>query len=84
MPRENLQEAHALGEGVVAGISSDAASDDSFGMREPGRLSDIRGHAQLKRALEIEAAGRQHLLLFGPPGSDKTMAVFFTLELIGR
>ncbi|MGA2975585.1 MAG: YifB family Mg chelatase-like AAA ATPase [Spirochaetia bacterium] len=39
-----------------------------------GHLSDIRGHADLKRALEIAAAGRHHLLLFGPPGSGKTMA----------
>ena len=44
------------------------------GCVEPGNLSDIRGHAVLKRALEIAAAGRHHLLLFGPPGSGKTMA----------
>jgi magnesium chelatase family protein len=37
-------------------------------------IADIRGHAPLKRALEIAAAGRHHLLLFGPPGSGKTMA----------
>jgi magnesium chelatase family protein len=37
-------------------------------------ISDIRGHALLKRVLEIAAAGRHHLLLFGPPGSGKTMA----------
>jgi magnesium chelatase family protein len=37
-------------------------------------LSDIRGQRRLKRALEIAAAGRHHLLLFGPPGSGKTMA----------
>jgi magnesium chelatase family protein len=36
--------------------------------------SDLRGHATLKRALEIAAAGRHHVLLFGPPGSGKTMA----------
>jgi magnesium chelatase family protein len=39
-----------------------------------GRLSDLRGHSQLKKSLEIAAAGRHHLLLFGPPGSGKTMA----------
>jgi magnesium chelatase family protein len=39
-----------------------------------GDLADIRGHLALKRALEVAAAGRHHLLLFGPPGSGKTMA----------
>jgi magnesium chelatase family protein len=39
-----------------------------------GDFADIRGHAVLKRALAIAAAGRHHVLLFGPPGSGKTMA----------
>ncbi len=39
-----------------------------------GSLADIRGHKNLKRALQIAAAGRHHLLLFGPPGSGKTMS----------
>ena len=36
-------------------------------------LSDIRGQAQAKRALEIAAAGGHSLLMVGPPGSGKTM-----------
>ncbi|MBN2352420.1 MAG: YifB family Mg chelatase-like AAA ATPase [Spirochaetales bacterium] len=39
-----------------------------------GDLADLKGHLVLKRALEIAVAGRHHLLLFGPPGSGKTMA----------
>jgi magnesium chelatase family protein len=39
-----------------------------------GDISDIKGQPGLKKALEVAAAGRHHLLLFGPPGSGKTMA----------
>ena len=35
-------------------------------------LSDVRGQAHVKRALEIAAAGRHNLLMVGPPGSGKT------------
>ncbi len=37
-------------------------------------FKDIRGHKFLKRALEVAAAGRHHVFMFGPPGSGKTMA----------
>jgi magnesium chelatase family protein len=36
-------------------------------------LAEVRGQALARRALEIAAAGRHHLLLVGPPGGGKTM-----------
>ncbi|MFA6475578.1 MAG: YifB family Mg chelatase-like AAA ATPase [Patescibacteria group bacterium] len=36
-------------------------------------LSAIKGHAVIKRALAVAAAGRHNTLLYGPPGSGKTI-----------
>lgn len=56
--------------------ASDAGDDgrsDDFDPDEPLDLADVRGLAWARRALEVAAAGRHHLLLTGPPGAGKTM-----------
>lgn len=88
LPRANADEA-ALVDGIeviaLGALSDLAAGGDALRPWRRSRarpaeaaagrwdLSEVRGQAAARRALEVAAAGGHHLLMSGPPGSGKTM-----------
>ncbi len=67
----SLAEAVSLVRGGLT--ASPATPDVGESWDQVADLADVQGQPMARRAVELAAAGRHHLLLHGPPGGGKTM-----------
>ncbi|MDC7224416.1 MAG: YifB family Mg chelatase-like AAA ATPase [Spirochaetales bacterium] len=71
---DSLSRIDSVWEGLLKGKGESNGEEQRTILNPYPDLADLKGQSICRRVLEISAAGRHNLLLFGPPGCGKTMA----------